>query len=541
MERLPRSPQTRLLSPFVLYRTFWVCTVLVVIVIGQFYWEQQIGYDDARARTTALNTLVVSQCFYAVNCRFLTHTAFTWKIFRGNNFFWFGILATLALQCLLTYTPGIQDIFGTSFINGLEWLRVFGLAAGLFVLVEIEKVVGPRYIYPLVIPLAKKLEKYIPNISIPEPVAHFLRPWKWACWHRLLKSKAKLKEEDMLKTLDAEMDEDLIEEEKLPIPPSRVPPERQPTFIAFAPSVWGLPSRPPPIAEPVTRIVTGSGRYLILPNAKHVYPTFPLPSELYARDTRTSIRRLRSEGGMLDRRSRHREFQRELEKKWERAKMQTDKVPMLLIPEESGAMSSIDQTALLAREETSMSDAYRTFVERDTIQRAVSCPTVVNPPLSKSPTSHLTASELKQRLQVGAQLSQNISRYQSRLTPVAELPPTLSQEPSDTLQPLPEELSTTSMESLQPGSAILGNGGEFKEHRAAIHSHGAIQPSTEHGPYYGLEAEPLSSSLLRSYGRRSRSFRETPTIPSNLVNPWSLSLYVTRAARGTKKNYGDEE
>lgn len=301
MDRKPRPPDARLLSAFVVFRTTWVCVLIVVLVSLQFFWSLEIDYSWNRSRTTALNTLVISQCFYAISCRFLTGTAFTLDIFRGNIWFWIGFFVAICLQIFLTYTPGVQHIFNTAFINGLDWLRVFGFSIFVFLVVEVEKAIGPRYIYPRALPVFRFIREYTPRIAVPVFLAK--------CWRRTTRKLRRKRKEIVVTTVPTEVPKEVtkevtvveplasplriptaprtrtrtltrltaagktvetfpspvsiyarervVSEESVPetfFPPSRVRPERQPTFLAFAPSIWGLPSQLRPVAEPIARI-----------------------------------------------------------------------------------------------------------------------------------------------------------------------------------------------------------------------------------------------------------------------------------------------
>ena len=50
----------------------------------------------------------------------------------------------------LTYTPVVNTFFSNEGIDGEAWGRILGFTAAIFLVVEVEKLYGPRYIMPLI-------------------------------------------------------------------------------------------------------------------------------------------------------------------------------------------------------------------------------------------------------------------------------------------------------------------------------------------------------------------------------------------------------
>jgi magnesium-transporting ATPase (P-type) len=57
----------------------------------------------------------------------------------GNWLIWLAVIALVIAQLGLTYWSPMQALFGTEGITGYTWQYIIAVAAGLFVLVEIEK------------------------------------------------------------------------------------------------------------------------------------------------------------------------------------------------------------------------------------------------------------------------------------------------------------------------------------------------------------------------------------------------------------------
>ena len=90
------------------------------------------------ARTAVINVIVLVEIAYLFSCRSLNHTIFAigwftnWWVIGGS-------LAMLGAQLLFTYAPVMNKLFHTAPIAGESWLRIAGVAAVAFVVVELEK------------------------------------------------------------------------------------------------------------------------------------------------------------------------------------------------------------------------------------------------------------------------------------------------------------------------------------------------------------------------------------------------------------------
>jgi hypothetical protein len=55
------------------------------------------------------------------------------------------------------YTPGVREVFQLEPLDGASWGRILLFTAIFFIIVEFEKLVFPKYVYPIFAPLAKML------------------------------------------------------------------------------------------------------------------------------------------------------------------------------------------------------------------------------------------------------------------------------------------------------------------------------------------------------------------------------------------------
>jgi len=139
MQRPPRDPQRPLLTLVLAMRIGLVSLVMLAGAFWLFFYEMNLagGTVDA-ARTAVINVIVVVEIAYLFNCRSLSHSFFSTN-FLSNRWAIAGSLAMLAAQLLLTYTPVMNKLFHTAPISAESWLRIVGVAAVAFTIVEIEK------------------------------------------------------------------------------------------------------------------------------------------------------------------------------------------------------------------------------------------------------------------------------------------------------------------------------------------------------------------------------------------------------------------
>jgi magnesium-transporting ATPase (P-type) len=119
--------RTGLVSLIMLAGSYWV-----------FFDAQNGGASIAASRTAVVNTVVAVASAYLLNCRSLRRSVFALGFFTNPRLL-LGIALTVFLQLLFTYLPLMNRFLHTAPIEATAWLRILGVAAGAFVLVEIEK------------------------------------------------------------------------------------------------------------------------------------------------------------------------------------------------------------------------------------------------------------------------------------------------------------------------------------------------------------------------------------------------------------------
>jgi len=111
---------------------------------GLFLWEMEQGANIERARTVAVNTLVVFEIFYLFNSRYITAPVFNRAGLTGNRYVLIAIGVLIVFQLGFTYLAPMQSLFGTTQIDFSIWLRILAVASSVLFLVELEKYVVRR-------------------------------------------------------------------------------------------------------------------------------------------------------------------------------------------------------------------------------------------------------------------------------------------------------------------------------------------------------------------------------------------------------------
>lgn len=138
MQRRPRSPRAPLLSGRVWWRILLVAGGMLLGSYGLYSLMLAQGEALEVARTAALNTLVLMECAYLLNARYLDQPVLNRAGLLGNHWVWVVIGPLLVLQLAVTYLPVMNTLLGTAALAPQVWLWMVGAALSLFLLVELE-------------------------------------------------------------------------------------------------------------------------------------------------------------------------------------------------------------------------------------------------------------------------------------------------------------------------------------------------------------------------------------------------------------------
>ena len=138
MQRPPRAPTERLLSGFFAWRVVFVSVLMMTAALGLFLLELQGGTSVETARTMAVNAVVFAEIFYLLNSRSILMPAFS----RGagtNRMVWLTIAACVMFQLGFTHLAPLQQVFGSTDLTAMQWVKVLAAGTFVFALAELEK------------------------------------------------------------------------------------------------------------------------------------------------------------------------------------------------------------------------------------------------------------------------------------------------------------------------------------------------------------------------------------------------------------------
>jgi cation-transporting P-type ATPase F len=143
MKRPPRNPKSSILTFTLVMRIVLVSSIIMLSAFVLFQAELENGTPIEEARTIAVNTVVMIEIFYLFNCRSLNKSMFSIGLF-SNRWILIGVGVMLALQAMFTYLPVMNELFDTRPVSFEAWMKILGVAAATFVIIEIEKWISGR-------------------------------------------------------------------------------------------------------------------------------------------------------------------------------------------------------------------------------------------------------------------------------------------------------------------------------------------------------------------------------------------------------------
>ena len=143
MERAPRRPQTPVLTAELGLRIGLVSLMLLICAFGLFEWSLQQNKSIEAARTMAVNMFVFGEVFYLFNCRSLRYSMFRLGVF-SNHWLVFGVVSMILLQLVFTYSPTMNQVFGSAPMEMIEWVWILSGGLMIYTVVGIEKYLRNR-------------------------------------------------------------------------------------------------------------------------------------------------------------------------------------------------------------------------------------------------------------------------------------------------------------------------------------------------------------------------------------------------------------
>ncbi|MDH3276883.1 MAG: HAD-IC family P-type ATPase [Nitrosopumilus sp.] len=140
MKRPPRKPGMPILTSEMIIQISIVSASILLSAYGLFEWHLDDGHSIEESRTVAVNTIVMIEIFYLLNCRSLSKSILKIGFFT-NKLIFLGIGIMILIQIIFTYSPIMNDVFQSHPIGIESWLKIIGVSFLTLIIIEIKKFV----------------------------------------------------------------------------------------------------------------------------------------------------------------------------------------------------------------------------------------------------------------------------------------------------------------------------------------------------------------------------------------------------------------
>jgi Ca2+-transporting ATPase len=136
MNRPPRPAEEGIFTRPMVHHIIWVGIAIGALTLGTQAWA--LANEMANWQTMAFTVLVFAQLFHSLAIRSERYSLFG-RDFLSNPALLIAVLATIAAQLAVIYTPALNDVFHTAPLSGIQLVICFVAGATILVVVEAEK------------------------------------------------------------------------------------------------------------------------------------------------------------------------------------------------------------------------------------------------------------------------------------------------------------------------------------------------------------------------------------------------------------------
>ena len=144
MRRPPRPAGEALLSPFLVWRVFFVSGLFAAGALAVFFYALARDLGLETARTMVVNTIVVFEIFYLFNVRFLHTRSITWRGAMGTPPVLLAVAVVVLAQFAFTYLPIMQAWFETRAVPIIDGMIIVAAGIVFMLILEAEKMLLRR-------------------------------------------------------------------------------------------------------------------------------------------------------------------------------------------------------------------------------------------------------------------------------------------------------------------------------------------------------------------------------------------------------------
>ncbi|WP_086350665.1 HAD-IC family P-type ATPase [Candidatus Enterococcus clewellii] len=139
MERAPRDPKAPMLSGYSIFRIFYVSLLITVPA----YFIAMQAESQLVQQTMLLQSIVLAQAFYMLNCRELLDPSINKAMFKNKAIF-ISLACLAVLQGVVLLVPIAQQAIGLTTLTTSQHLSILLNTFGIFLIVELEKLITKK-------------------------------------------------------------------------------------------------------------------------------------------------------------------------------------------------------------------------------------------------------------------------------------------------------------------------------------------------------------------------------------------------------------
>ncbi|RLE46050.1 hypothetical protein DRJ25_04745 [Candidatus Woesearchaeota archaeon] len=141
MQKPPRKTEEKIVNK---YRGIMMLFIGLIMMAGTLLiFDTHLSKGLAYAQTMAFSTLVMFQMFNVINQKSEDLSVLKTGLLK-NKWLILAVLSSVLLQTAVVYIPFLQELFNTTALSVLDWIKVVGISSSVLIFVEIVKKIRKR-------------------------------------------------------------------------------------------------------------------------------------------------------------------------------------------------------------------------------------------------------------------------------------------------------------------------------------------------------------------------------------------------------------
>jgi P-type Ca2+ transporter type 2C len=145
MERPPRKPNDSIFTRDVKINLIVIPALMTALLLTAYMTQQPWSSESnlVAARTQLFTAMVSMELVIAISARSIRYPVFKVGLFK-NKYLWIAIVSSLAMQLVVLYVPGVQELFHVQSPDAMDWAVAALFAAIIFSVIETGKYVTSK-------------------------------------------------------------------------------------------------------------------------------------------------------------------------------------------------------------------------------------------------------------------------------------------------------------------------------------------------------------------------------------------------------------